>query len=323
EGMLIAAYAMGVKVGYIYVKAEYPMAVERLKIAISQAEELGFLGESILGSDFSFEIRVKEGAGTYICGEETAILESIEGKRGMPRPRPPFPAQSGLWGKPTNINNVETYANLPLIILRGADWYASLGTEKSKGTKLLSLAGKINNAGLIEVPIGIPIREIIFDIGGGIAEGGRFKAVQIGGPPGDCVPERYLDSTLDYASLEGIGCIMGSGVMTVMDENSCMVDVARHFASFARDESCGFCSPCRLGSKEMLDILTRITRGEGREEDMELLVDLGKQVMATSLCGLGGSYPNPVLTAIKYFRDEYEAHIKEKRCPAAVCEALV
>ena len=323
EGMLIAAYAMGVKVGYIYVKAEYPMAVERLKIAISQAEELGLLGESILGSDFSFEIRIKEGAGTYVCGEETAILASIEGKRGMPRPRPPFPAQSGLWGKPTNINNVETYANVPLIILRGADWYASLGTAKSKGTKLLSLAGKINNAGLIEVPIGIPIREIIFDIGGGIAEGGRFKAVQIGGPPGDCVPERYLDSVLDYGSLEGTGSIMGSGVITVLDENSCMVDVARHFASFARDESCGFCSPCRLGSKEMLDILTRISRGEGREEDLELLVDLGKQVMATSLCGLGGSYPNPVLSAIKYFRDEYEAHIREKRCPAAVCEALV
>jgi NADH-quinone oxidoreductase subunit F len=323
EGMLIAAYAIGAKVGYIYVRAEYPIAVEHLKIAISQAEELGFLGENILGSKLSFEIRIKEGAGAFVCGEETALLMSIEGERGMPRPRPPFPAQSGLWGKPTNINNVETYANITSIILNGADWYSQMGTETSKGTKIFSVAGKINNTGLVEVPIGIPVRKVIFDIGGGIPKGRKFKAVQMGGPSGGCVPERYLDLPIDYSSLEEVGSIMGSGGMIVLDENTCAVDVARYFLSFTQSESCGKCTPCRLGTKVMLDTLTRITQGEGSEDDIELLERLGEQVRDTSLCGLGRTCPNPVLTTIKYFRDEYEAHIKEKRCPAASCEALV
>jgi NADH-quinone oxidoreductase subunit F len=323
EGMLIAAYAIGAKVGYIYVRAEYPIAVEHLKIAISQAEELGFLGENILGSEFSFEIRIKEGAGAFVCGEETALLMSIEGERGMPRPRPPFPAQSGLWGKPTNINNVETYANITSIILNGADWYSKMGTEASKGTKIFSVAGKINNTGLVEVPIGIPVRKVIFDIGGGIPKGRKFKAVQMGGPSGGCVPERHLDLPIDYGSLEAIGSIMGSGGMIVMDENTCAVDIARYFLSFVQSESCGKCTPCRLGTKVMLDTLTRITQGEGTEDDIELLESLGEQVRDTSLCGLGRTCPNPVLTTIKYFRDEYEAHIKEKRCPAASCETLV
>jgi len=323
EGMLIAAYAIGAKVGYIYVRAEYPIAVEHLKIAISQAEELGFLGENILGSEFSFEIRIKEGAGAFVCGEETALLMSIEGERGMPRPRPPFPAQSGLWGKPTNINNVETYANITSIILNGADWYSKMGTEASKGTKIFSVAGKINNTGLVEVPIGIPVRKVIFDIGGGIPKGRKFKAVQMGGPSGGCVPERHLDLPIDYGSLEAIGSIMGSGGMIVLDENTCAVDIARYFLSFVQSESCGKCTPCRLGTKVMLDTLTRITQGEGSEDDIELLESLGEQVRDTSLCGLGRTCPNPVLTTIKYFRDEYEAHIKEKRCPAASCEALV
>ncbi len=322
EGMLIAAYAIGAKVGYIYVRAEYPIAVEHLKIAITQAEELGFLGKNILGSEFSFEIRLKEGAGAFVCGEETALLMSIEGKRGMPRPRPPFPAQSGLWGKPTNINNVETYANIPTIILNGADWYSRVGTETSKGTKIFSLAGKINNTGLVEVPIGIPMRKVIFDIGGGIPEGRKFKAVQMGGPSGGCVPERHLDLPVDYGSLEAIGSIMGSGGMIVMDEDTCAVDVARYFLSFTQSESCGKCTPCRLGTKVMLDTLTRITQGEGSEKDIELLESLAEQVRDTSLCGLGRTCPNPVLTTIRYFRDEYEAHIRDKRCPAAVCDAL-
>jgi len=323
EGMLIAAYAIGVKAGYIYVRAEYPFAVEHLKTAISKAEKLGLLGKNILGSEFSFEIGLKEGAGAFVCGEETALLMSIEDKRGMPRPRPPFPAQSGLWGKPTNINNVETYANIPPIILNGADWYSSMGTDTSKGTKIFSLAGKINNTGLVEVPIGIPMRKIIFDIGGGIPKGRKFKAVQIGGPSGGCVPERHLDLPIDYDSLKAIGSIMGSGGLIVMDENTCAVDLARYFLSFTQAESCGKCTPCRLGTKVMLDTLTRITQGEGSEGDIELLESLGKQVRDTSLCGLGQTCSNPVLTTINYFRDEYEAHIKERRCPAAVCEALV
>ena len=322
EGMLIAAYAIGAKVGYIYVRAEYPIAVEHLKIAISQAEELGFLGKNILGSELSFEIRIKEGAGAFVCGEETALLMSIEGERGMPRPRPPFPAQSGLWGKPTNINNVETYANIMSIILNGADWYSRMGTETSKGTKIFSVAGKINNTGLVEVPIGIPMRKVIFDIGGGIPDGRKFKAVQMGGPSGGCVPERYLDLPIDYGSLEAIGSIMGSGGMIVMDENTCAVDIARYFLSFTQTESCGKCTPCRLGTKVMLDTLTRITEGEGSEKDIESLESLAKQVRDTSLCGLGRTCPNPVLTTINYFRDEYEAHIKERRCPAIVCDAL-
>ncbi|MCK5434716.1 MAG: NADH-quinone oxidoreductase subunit NuoF [Dehalococcoidales bacterium] len=323
EGMLIAAYAIGAKVGYIYVRAEYPIAVEHLKVAISQAEELGFLGKNILDSEFNFEIRLKEGAGAFVCGEETALLMSVEGKRGMPRPRPPFPAQSGLWGKPTNINNVETYANITSIILNGADWYSKMGTETSKGTKIFSLAGKINNTGLVEVPIGSPMRDVIFDIGGGIPKGRKFKAVQMGGPSGGCVPEAYLDLPIDYGSLQAIGSIMGSGGMIVMDENTCAVDIARYFLSFIQTESCGKCTPCRLGTKVMLDTLTRITQGEGSEKDIELLESLANQVRDTSLCGLGRTCPNPVLTTIRYFRDEYEAHIKEKRCPAASCETLV
>jgi len=323
EGMIIAAYAMGVEVGYIYVRAEYPIAVEHLKLAIAQAQELGLLGKNILGSGFNFEIRIKEGAGAFVCGEETALLASIEGKRGMPRPRPPFPAQSGLWGKPTNINNVETYANVPLIILKGSDWYSSIGTEASKGTKIFSLAGKINNTGLVEVPIGTPVRKVIFDIGGGIPGGRKFKAVQTGGPSGGFVPEEHLDLPIDYDTLQAIGSIMGSGGMVVMDEDTCIVDVARFFLEFTNDESCGKCSICRLGSKQMLDMLTRITNGEGREEDIELLIELGKQVRDISLCGLGRTLPNPVLTSTNYFRDEYEAHIKEKRCPALVCDKLV
>ncbi len=320
EGMLIAAYAIGVDVGYIYLKAEYLMAVEHLKTAISQAEELGFLGENILGSGFNFEIRIKEGAGTYVCGEETAILAAIEGRRGMPRSRPPFPAQSGLWNKPTNINNVETYANTPSIILKGADWYFNTGSEKSKGTKILSLAGKINNAGLVEVPIGITMRKVIFDIGGGIPDGKRFKAVQVGGPPGECVPERLLDVPLDFGSLETTGSTMGSGVIIVMDEDTCMLDMARYFLSFAEDESCGFCTPCRLGTKQMINILTRITNGEGEEGDIELLTRLGKVLTEASLCGHGQTCANPVLTTIRYFRDEYEAHICQKRCPLGICQ---
>ena len=323
EGMLIAAYAIGVKLGYIYVRAEYPLAVRHLRIAISQAEELGLLGENILGSGLSFKIRLNVSAGAFVCGEETGLLMSIEDKRGMPRPRPPFPAQSGLWGKPTNINNVETYANIPPIMLNGAGWYSRLGTKASKGTKIFSLTGKINNTGLVEVPMGTTLGEVIFDIGGGIPKGRKFKAVQVGGPSGGCVPERHLDLPIDYDSLEAIGSIMGSGGLIVMDENTCAVDLARYFLSFTQAESCGKCTPCRLGTKVMLDTLTRITQGEGSEGDIELLESLGKQVRDTSLCGLGQTCFNPVLTTINYFRDEYEAHIKEKRCPAAVCEALV
>ena len=323
EGMLIAAYAMGAETGFIYVRAEYPIAVEHLKIALAQAQELGLIGQNILGSGFDFEIRIKEGAGAFVCGEETALLASIEGKRGMPRPRPPFPAQSGLWGKPTNINNVETYANIPSIILNGADWYASVGTEQSKGTKIFSLAGKINNTGLVEVPIGIPIRKVVSDIGGGVPRGRKFKAVQMGGPSGGCVPERYLDLPVDYGSLESIGAIMGSGGMVVMDETTCLVDIARYFLAFTQAESCGKCVPCRLGTKRMLEILTRITEGKGDEGDIELLTELAEEVKDTALCGLGQTAPNPVLSTIRYFRDEYEAHIRQKRCPAAACEALV
>ncbi len=322
EGMLIAAYTMGVTTGYIYIQEGYPIAVEHLKIAISQAEELGLLGENILGSGFNFKVMIKEGPGAYICGDETALMESIEGKRGIPRLRPPFPAQSGLWGKPTNINNVETYANIPSIILNGADWYASIGTEQSKGTKIFSLAGKVNNTGLVEVPIGTSIRKVVFDIGGGLPEGERFKAVQIGGPLGGCVPERYLDLPLDYGSLEAVGSMMGSGGIIVLGENTCMVDVARYFLAFTQNECCGKCVPGRLGTKRMLEILTRITEGKGIEGDIELLTELAEGIEDSALCAMGQAAPNPVLTTIKYFRDEYEAHIRQKRCPAAVCEAL-
>jgi NADH-quinone oxidoreductase subunit F len=323
EGMLIAAYAIGAQAGYVYVRAEYPIAVEHLKIAVAQARSLGLLGENILGSDFSFILNIKEGAGAFVCGEETALIASIEGRRGTPRPRPPFPAQSGLWGKPTNINNVETFANIAPIILKGADWYSSMGTESSKGTKIFSLAGRINNTGLVEVPIGIPLHEIIFNVGGGIPRGRRFKAVQMGGPSGGCVPIKHLNLPIDYGSLESIGAIMGSGGMVVMDQNTCMVDVARFFLSFTQDESCGKCVPCRLGTKRMLEILTRISRGDGVEGDIELLQEMGQSIKDSSLCGLGQTSPNPVLSTIRHFREEYESHIRYKHCPAGVCEALV
>lgn len=323
EGMLVAAYAIGAQTGYVYVRAEYPIAVEHLKIAVEQAKALGLLGNNILGSELNFDLKIKEGAGAFVCGEETALLASIEGRRGTPRPRPPFPAQSGLWGKPTNINNVETYANIRSIILGGSAAYAAIGTQGSKGTKIFSLAGKINNTGLVEVPIGIPVGEVIFNIGGGIPRGRRFKSVQMGGPSGGCVPSKHLNLPIDYGSLEAIGAIMGSGGMVVMDENTCMVDVARFFLSFTQAESCGKCVPCRIGTKRMLEILTRITQGQGQRGDTELLMEMGKMVKDSSLCGLGQTCPNPVLSTINYFREEYEAHIRDKYCPAGVCEDLV
>jgi NADH-quinone oxidoreductase subunit F len=323
EGMLIGAYAIGTTEGYIYVRAEYPLAIERLRIALKQMEEYGLIGENILGSDFSFHIKIKEGAGAFVCGEETAMMASIEGKRGMPRPRPPFPAQSGLWGKPTNINNVETWANVSAILQHSGEWYASYGTEKSKGTKTFALAGKINHTGLIEVPMGITLREIVYGIGGGIPNNRRFKAVQTGGPSGGCLPADLLDLPVDYESLTQAGAIMGSGGMVVMDEDTCMVDVARYFLSFTQAESCGKCVPCRAGTKQMLDILQNICQGKGKEEDIDLLFDLSQSIKAGSLCALGGTAPNPVLTTLRYFRDEYEAHTRDKRCPALACTALV
>lgn len=323
EGMAVCGYAIGADEGYIYVRAEYPLAIKRLKIAIKQAMAEGYLGENIFDSGFNFTIKIKEGAGAFVCGEETALLASIEGKRGMPRPRPPFPAVSGLWGKPTNINNVETFANIYDIITRGSDWYASIGTEKSKGTKVFALTGKINNTGLAEVPMGITMREIIFGIGGGIPNGKKFKAVQIGGPSGGCLPEELLDMPVDYDSLTKIGAMVGSGGLVVMDETTCMVDVARFFLNFTQSESCGKCTPCREGTKRMLEILTRITQGKGEEGDIELLEDLCYKIKDTALCGLGQTAPNPILSTIKYFRHEYEAHIREKRCPAGACTRLI
>ena len=323
EGMAIAAYAIGASEGYIYIRAEYPLAVMRVRLAIKQAEEKKFLGNKILGSKFSFCIHVKEGAGAFVCGEETALMASIEGRRGMPRPRPPFPAQSGLWGKPSNINNVKSLATVPVIIARGADWYAQIGTEKSKGSAVFALTGKIANSGLVEVPMGIPLQEIIYGIGGGIPGGKRFKAVQTGGPSGGCLPASLLNSPVDYESLAQAGSIMGSGGMVVMDEDNCMVDVARYFISFTQAESCGKCVPCRVGTKQMLAILDDITHGRGKLEDIDLLLELSEQVKAGSLCGLGQTAPNPVLTTIRYFRDEYEEHIKRHHCRAAVCEGLV
>jgi NADH:ubiquinone oxidoreductase subunit F (NADH-binding)/(2Fe-2S) ferredoxin len=322
EGMLIGAYAIGADEGYVYVRAEYPLAVKHLRTAITQAEELGLLGENILGSGFSFRLHVFEGAGAFVCGEETALLASIEGRRGQPRPRPPFPAQKGLWGRPTNINNVETWANVPHIIARGADWFRSLGTEGSPGTKIFSLTGKVRNTGLVEVPMGITLREIIFGIGGGPPEGKAFKAVQIGGPSGGCLPEELLDLPVDYESLTGAGAMMGSGGMVVLDEDACMVDMARFFLEFTQAESCGQCPPCRLGTKRMLEILTRITEGRGREGDLEVLEELGWGVKEASLCALGGTAPNPVLSTLRYFRAEYQAHL-EGRCPARACRALI
>ena len=323
EGMTICAYAIGSDEGYIYCRAEYPLAIKRLKQAIAQAEEAGLLGENILGKNFNFTIHIKEGAGAFVCGEETALMASIEGKRGMPRPRPPFPAVKGLWEKPSNINNVETFANIPYIFRVGAEEYAKLGTEKSKGTKVFALTGKINNTGLAEVPMGITMREIIFDIGGGIMDGKKFKAVQIGGPSGGCIPEQLLDTPVDYDSLIAAGAMMGSGGLVVMDEGTCMVDVAKFFLNFTQSESCGKCTPCREGTKRMLEMLIDITEGRGKEGDIEKLERLAKSIKAGALCALGQTAPNPVLSTLRYFRDEYEAHIYEKRCPAGVCTAFI
>ena len=323
EGMIVAAYAIGASIGYIYVRAEYPIAVEHLKIAVRQAEGMGLLGENILGTEFTFRINIKEGAGAFVCGEETALLASIEGRRGMPRPRPPFPVQAGLDGKPTCINNVETLGNVPTILVNGANEYASVGTGDSKGTKVFSLAGKVNNTGLVEVPIGTSMRKMIFEVGGGIPKKRKFKAVQMGGPSGGCVPEQYLDLPIDYGSLQKIGAIMGSGGMVVMDENTCMVEIARYFVSFTQSESCGKCTPCRLGTKQMLKILTRITQGQGRPKDLETLQRIGKTAVECSLCGLGQTCAKPVLSTLQYFANEYEAHIHDKRCSAAVCDALM
>ena len=323
EAMAIAAYAIGADEGYVYVRAEYPIAVQRLQIAIDQAHEYGLLGENIFGTGFNFDLHIRLGAGAFVCGEETALMESIEGRRGEPRPRPPFPAVKGLFGKPTILNNVETYANVAQIILKGADWFASMGTERSKGTKVFALGGKIVNTGLVEIPMGTPLREIIYDIGGGIPNGKKFKAVQTGGPSGGCIPAEYLDIPIEYDSLIEIGSMMGSGGMIVMDEDNCMVDIARFFLDFTVDESCGKCTPCRIGTRRMLEILQRITRGEGKDGDIEKLETLAKNIKATALCGLGQTAPNPVLSTLKYFRSEYEAHIYEKRCPAHHCTALL
>lgn len=323
EGMTIGAYAIGATQGYVYVRAEYPLAVERLQRAIDRATECGLLGNKILGTEFSFNLEIRMGSGAFVCGEETALINSIEGKRGEPRPRPPFPAESGLWGKPTVLNNVETYANVPVIITNSGKWMAEYGTEKSKGTKVFALAGNINNSGLVEVPIGTSLGELVYDIGDGIPNGKKFKAAQIGGPSGGCIPKEHLNVGLDYESLNELGAIMGSGGLIVMDEDTCMVDVARYFLEFVQEESCGKCVPCRVGTKRMLEILERICNGEGEEGDIEKLIDLGEQIRETSLCGLGQSAPNPVLSTIRYFRHEYEAHIKEKRCEAGICYGLV
>jgi len=320
EGMTICGYAIGAEQGYVYVRAEYPLAIERLSRAIEKAREFGMLGKNIFDAGFNFDIEIRIGAGAFVCGEETALLTSIEGKRGEPRPRPPFPAQSGVFGKPTVINNVETWASISPIILKGADWFASIGTEKCKGTKVFALAGRINNTGIVEVPMGTTLREIVYEIGGGIPRKKQFKAVQTGGPSGGCIPAEHLDTPVDYESLGALGAIMGSGGMIVMDEDTCMVDIAKFFLDFVVDESCGKCSPCRIGTKRMYEILERITTGEGKEGDIELLEELATTIKATALCGLGQTAPNPVLSTIRYFRNEYEEHIKDKKCAANVCE---
>ena len=323
EGMCIGGYAIGADEAYIYCRAEYPLAIHRLEVAIKQAEEIGLLGNNILGSGFNFKIHIKKGAGAFVCGEETALIASIEGRRGAPSPRPPFPANSGLWGKPTNNNNVETWANVASIIRNGASWFNSIGTKTSPGTKVFALTGKINNTGLAEVPMGITMREIIFEIGGGIPHGKDFKAVQIGGPSGGCLPEAMLDTPVDFDSLSGIGAMMGSGGLVVMDETTCMVDVAKFFVTFTQAESCGKCAPCREGTKRMLEILVRITKGQGTRRDFDLLQDLANNIKLSALCGLGQTAPNPVLSTIHYFGDEYKAHIENKECPAGVCADLL
>ena len=323
EGMIIGAYAAGAQQGYIYCRAEYPIAVRTMRTAIDQARTFGLLGENILGTDFCFDLEVRMGAGAFVCGEETALMASIEGLRGEPRPRPPFPAQKGLWAQPSNINNVETYANVPQIIINGAEWFAKLGYEKSTGTKTFSMAGDVKNTGLIEVPFGITLREIIYDVGGGIKENKKFKAVQTGGPMGGCLPEKYLDLPMDYEALAQAGSILGSGGLVVMDEDTCMVDIARFFMEFTQDESCGKCTPCRIGTRRILEILTRICEGKGNPEDIDTLRYLCDQINENSLCGLGKGAPNPVKSTLEHFLDEYEAHIFEKRCPAKVCKALI
>ncbi len=323
EGMLIGAYAIGAHQGYIYVRNEYPLAVMHAEIAIKQAEEYGFLGEDILGSGFDFSIRINRGGGAFVCGESTALMASLEGKVGEPRAKYVHTSEKGLWDKPTNLNNVETWANVPLIINQGADWYAKIGTPNSKGTKIFSLVGKVNNTGLVEVPMGMTLREIVYGIGGGIPKGKKFKAVQTGGPSGGCIPENMLDLPVDFDELTKVGSMMGSGGMIVMDEDNCMVDIARYFISFLEEESCGKCLPCREGLKRMREILTNITEGKGKEGDIELLEDLSATLIDSSLCALGNTAPNPVLTAIKYFKDEYQAHIKDRRCPAGVCKELI
>ncbi|MBR5236608.1 MAG: NADH-quinone oxidoreductase subunit NuoF [Clostridia bacterium] len=323
EAMAIAAYAINAEQGYIYIRAEYPIAVKRLQIAIDQAREYGLLGKNIFGTDFSFDLGIRLGAGAFVCGEETALMTSIEGMRGEPRPRPPFPAVKGLWEKPTLLNNVETYANIPQIILNGAEWFTSIGTEKSAGTKVFALGGKINNTGLVEVPMGTTLREIVEEIGGGIPNGKKFKAAQTGGPSGGCIPASLLDVAIDYDSLIQIGSMMGSGGLIVMDEDNCMVDIAKFFLEFTVDESCGKCTPCRIGTKRMLEILERITQGKGTLEDLDKLEELAYNIKESALCGLGQTAPNPILSTLRYFRDEYEAHVIDKKCPAGVCKALV
>jgi NADH-quinone oxidoreductase subunit F len=323
EGMIITAYAIGATRGYVYIRAEYPLAVHRLRIALDQAREKGFLGEKLFGGSFEFDIKIKLGAGAFVCGEETALIASIEGERGMPRAKPPVPANKGLWGKPTIINNVETLANLPPIINKGAEWIASIGSEKSKGTKVIALTGKIRNTGLIEIPMGMPLNDIIFKIGGGIEGDKLFKAVQTGGPSGGCIPQQFIDLPVDYEGLKSVGSMMGSGGMVVLDETDCMVNIAKFFLTFTQEESCGKCVPCRIGTKRLLEILTRITEGKGKKGDIELLQELAEDVRDSSLCGLGMSAPNPVISTIKYFRHEYEAHINKKKCPAKVCNQLL
>ena len=323
EAMTICGYATGASEGYVYVRAEYPIAVKRLQIAIEQAKEYGLLGKNIFDSGFDFDLHIRLGAGAFVCGEETALMTSIEGNRGEPRPRPPYPAVKGLFGKPTTENNVETFANIPQIILKGADWFASMGTEKSKGTKVFALGGKIENTGLVEIPMGTTLREIIYDIGGGIPKGKKFKAAQTGGPSGGCIPASLIDTAIDYDNLTAIGCMMGSGGLIVMDEDNCMVDIAKFFLDFTIDESCGKCSPCRIGTKRMMEILEKITDGNGTLEDLDKLEELAYYIKENSLCGLGQTAPNPVLATLKFFREEYVAHVVEKKCPAGVCKSLL
>jgi NADP-reducing hydrogenase subunit HndC len=323
EAMTIAGYAVGASQGYIYVRAEYPIAVKRLEIAIKQAKDYGLLGKNIFGTDFSFDLELRLGAGAFVCGEETALMTSIEGKRGEPRPKPPFPAVKGLWQKPTLLNNVETYANIPIIFQKGPEWFSGIGTEKSKGTKVFAVGGKIKNTGLVEIPIGTTLREVIYDIGGGIPNGKKFKAAQTGGPSGGCIPASHIDVKIDYDTLIELGSMMGSGGMIVMDEDTCMVDIARYFLDFTVDESCGKCPPCRIGTKRMLEILERITQGKGEMEDLNKLEILARNIKNAALCGLGQSAPQPVLSTLRYFRDEYIAHVRDKKCPAGVCKSMM